>query len=136
MQSRLSPASSKKGTRWCFCCFLPGLMLLTIPRKAFPSLQLRPKSLTSMPNLSVTCALHHWRRAFLAPTFHLSCLPPEGVLLRSSSDSPEAAPPARPTMGEPKRWPSLARMRVFSSILKKEGERWIVNEVTGTRATS
>ncbi len=72
----------------------------------------------------------------MAPTFHLSCLPPEGVLLRSSSDSPEAAPPARPTMGEPKRWPSLARMRVFSSILKKEGGRRIVNEVTGTRATS
>jgi len=100
--------------------FLPGLMLLTMPRKAFPSRQLRPKSFTSMPKRLVTCWRHHWRRAFLAPSFHFSWRPPAplkappGVLLRSSSDSPEV--PIRPIAGEPKRWPSLARTRVFSSI--------------------
>ena len=34
---------------------MPGLMLLTMARKALPSRQLRPKSLTAIPNDLVTC---------------------------------------------------------------------------------
>ena len=53
-------------------------------------------------------------------TFHFSCTLPlplllPGVILPPSSE-------ARPTAGEPKRCPSLARMRVFSSIW---GGLWI-----------
>ena len=44
-----------KSTWLTFRDSIPGLMLLTMPMKAFPSRQLLPKSRTSMPNLSVTC---------------------------------------------------------------------------------
>ena len=89
--------------------YSPGLMLLTMPRNAFPSRQLLPKSSTSMPNLLVTCCLHHWSKAFLAPNFHLSCTEPGLWDLGVPR-------PSSPTIGEPKRCPSLAKTRVFSSI--------------------
>ena len=52
--------------------FPPGRMLFTTARKAFPSLQLGPKSLTWTPSCLETWAWTHWSRAFLAPTFHFS----------------------------------------------------------------
>ena len=56
----------------CQIVYLPGLMLLTTARKAFPSLQLGPKSLTCTPSCLETWACTHWSKAFLAPTFHFS----------------------------------------------------------------
>ena len=55
-----------------FFPFLPGLMLFTTARNAFPSLQLGPKSLTWTPSCLETWAWTHCNKAFLAPTFHFS----------------------------------------------------------------